>query len=291
MSAAIGARARLGIGATEPVTQALEFLNESLILQETVIDTAGLVGSRSHPSERTRRGTRTVSGSIVCTPNAAELDALLPWILGGTKTSNTIPIADTLPSRFVVVDRVGKVFTYDGCKVASAQFTASQGGPLQVTLNLIGVDEEVGNAGTFPAILVDITGGPYILADCVLTIDGDAYQVNQIDITLDNGLVGDRFNNSLVVTEIPETDRIVTFSARLPHGDSVDAYGLDIAGVAVSAAFTNGTRSLTISMPSVQIPRRSPQTEGRTEIYTTVEGVARRDGTTAEISVDNDSTV
>lgn len=290
MAPALGYAAKLALGTTSAVDQPLDFLNESVQLQENFLDPAGLRGTRSHASERVRRNTRLVQGGVTMTPTPLELDRILPWILGGTKQGdNTITVAETVPDRYVSIDRIAKVFLYSGVKVNSATFSASQGGFLTVSLNLAGIDETVNNAGTHPSLTLD-ADTPYILSDCILTVGGTAYQFSAWELTVDNALDLNRFLNTSTLTAITSTDRVCQTRLTGPWGDLTALYGLAQGGVAVTATFTQGTKSCLFSTPAVQAPKNSPLVTGRSEIDLTVSGFARKVGTTPEVTVTNDST-
>lgn len=289
MAAAMGVNAKLGIGTTSTVDQPLEFTSESIALTEQFLSSDGFRGSRSHRAERVRQNTRQVGGSIVCTPTPVELDYLLPWIAGGTKTVNAIALAETIPARFITVDRDVKVVTYSGCKVASAQFQAAVGGPLTVTVNVVGIDETVANTGTFPNITADITNGPYMLSDLALTIGGTTYQCSSIDFTIDN-MLDPQFFNSNTLTRITAMDRNVPVNITLPYGDAVALHGTSLTGLAVVATFTNAGCSFVATFPAVQFPRQSAVVGGRGETMMTLAGVSRKSGSTPEVAFSNDST-
>lgn len=289
MAAALGTNAKLGLGSTSTVDQPVEVLSESIALIEGFLNFPGMRGTRSHPSERTRRGTRSVSGQIVCQPTPIELDYLLPKIAGGTKSVNNIPLAETLPSFYIAVDRQVKVPVYSGCVVGAATFRAAVGSPLEVTLSVLGIDESVGAAASFPALTFDITGGPYVLSDLALTVGGTTTQCSDIEVTIDNALEGQWFNSE-TLTRINATDRMVGVAISAPYGDAFALHGTALAGVAVVATFTQSTRSFVMTMPAVQAPRNSAVTAGRGEIFLRWAGEARKSSTTAEITFDNDST-
>jgi hypothetical protein len=292
MGAGMGFKVRVGLGSTSTVDQPLEVTSESIALQEQFVDTAGLRGTRDHRAERLRRGTRQVGGALVCTPSPLELDYLLPKIAGGTKgavTTNVIDLAETLPEFYITVDRDTKVLTYDGCKVASAQFQAAVGGPLTVTANIVGKDETVGNTGTFPAITPDVTGAPYMLSDLALVVGGTTYYCSAIDFTLDN-MLDVQFFNSETPTRITPMDRNVTINIQAPYGDAAALHGSALGGVAVVATFTQGTRSFVATFGAVSAPRNSAVSSGRGEIILNWSGVSRATGSTPSLSFTNDST-
>ena len=289
MSAAQGSQAKFGIGTTSTVDQAYDFKSESIACTEDFYDPDGIIGSREHLSERVRTNIRHIGGPVTLEPNSIELANLLPWILGANASGTTFALSDTLPSRYVSIDRITKVFTYSGCVVNRATFSASEGGPLVVNLDLVGVDETVNNAGTFPSLTISTAAGPYMLSDLACTVGGTTYNFREFSITIDN-MLETRFLNSLTATSITPRDRMTSVMLRGPYADQSALYGLSVAGVAVVATFTNSTLSTVFTMPAVQFPRRSPTVPGKSEIYLPLQGIARKSGSTASLTVTNDST-
>ncbi len=284
-----GSKAQLGMAASgTTATERYEFLTESVALAETFFNSDGIAGNRSRYSERTRQNTRAVSGSITLHPNSVELDVLLPRILGTAEVADSFTLAETLPTFSVIVDRVEKRFYYESCKVSRATFRASQGGPLELQLDIEGVDEAV-SATAFPALSIS-TVGPYMFSDAVLSVAGSAYSFRDFELTIDNQLQGDRFLNSLTRTALPEGGRAVQWTLNAPYGDSTALYGLAAAGVACVATFTQGARSIIFSSDKVSFPRQGPTVPGKEEIMFPLVGMAGRYGSTLELVVTNDST-
>lgn len=292
MAAALGTSSKLGIGTSSTVDKFIEILSESVRLTRPILYNGGLVGSRSAPSERTREGPRSVQGGFSCTPSPVELDALLPYITGGTDSTDVFALEETLPAAYITVDRHAKVFTYDGCKVNTATFSASRGGGfLQLDTDWLGIDESVGNSGTFPAITVDLTTQPYVFTDSsgAITVGGSAYSVDQFSLSINNMLEA-QFFNRLTASRINETGREVTWTLTVPYGDTTAIYGPSVAGVACVATFTNGTKSIIFSSSKVQFYKESPVVNGRGEIMMQLQGVARKDGSTKELVITSDPT-
>lgn len=290
MSAVMGHQAQLGMGASAPVSEAYEFLRESLGLLEELVDSHGLRGTRSHAAEAVRQGVRRVGGSIAMNPTVAQLSTLLPRILGASASGNTYALAETLPSFVVSVDRVAKVFSYSGCKVQRALFRGAAGEPLELTLELLGIDETVANAGSFPSLTLDTSTSFLMFHDLTLTVAGSAYPAHDFELIIDNVLDGQRLFNSQTRVSIPEGDRNITLRTKLPFGDATALYAAGAGGVSVSAVFTNGGTSLTFALPAVQFPRVSPTVPGRGEILLPLLGIARTSGSTDELTVTLDST-
>lgn len=289
MAAAMGHQAKFATGDDSTIDEPFDFISENIALAETFIDGSGFVGSRSMPKERLAASTRSVAGQVVMNPTGADLDLWLPRILGGVESADSFPLAETLPSFYACVDRVAKVFTYSTCYVNSATFKASEGTFLEMTIDLMGTDETVGNAGTFPSLTITHSV-PYIFSQLVLTIGGTEYHPKSWELTVNNALEM-QFFNSLTPTRINATDREVTVTTQLPYGDATATYGVGTGGAAVVATFTSGGKSLAFSCASVAFPRNSPVvTNVRGELMIDLTGRARKSGSTAELAVTSDST-
>ena len=282
---------QLGISASNPVDARYDFLSENLALSEEFIDTGGIRGTRSHVVERVRAGIRRVAGTITMQPTAVEWAALLPWILGANASGTTYALADALSSRYVTVDRGAKVFTYSGCFVDSATIRASQGQPVRLTLNIVGSDETVGNAASFPSLTIDTTTNAFMFHDCVISIASVTYSSRDFELTINNHIDRERFFNSQVLSTATQAmDRSISCRFSLPYGDAVAAYNTGSSGVAVTNTFTNGAVSLAFSLVKVCFPRRSPTWPGRAEVMLPLEGMAYRSGSTLELVTTLDST-
>lgn len=296
MGASMGVQAKLGMGANNPVTEAYEFVRDDVMLEEILADGSAIRGTRSRPTERYRVVQRSVRGSVVMNPNPVELSNLLPRMLGAAASGITFNLAETLPSFYYTSDRVTKVPTFNGCVVGKWTFRATVGQPLELTLEIVGVDETIGAAGEFPALTIDETSPPFILPDLALTIGGTTYTCDQFEISGDNVLEV-RFGNSLTPTAINPTDRIITVSTRVPYGDAGTLYGTGSAGLAMVANFTNGGAgggaagvNLKFDMPIVRFPKKTPVVDGRGEEWLLIDGRACKSGSTAELTVTCDST-
>lgn len=281
----------ISAGASDASYSELEFLEGSTIgLNEQFVDSNGMTGSRTRTAARTRQGIRQTGGTLNFQPTPLELDKLLPWALGGAKSGNDIPLAETVPARWLIAYRDGVYHMYDGVKVESITFDCSEGSLLTVSLSVVGVDEEEVSAPTTPAAF-DTTTSPYTNFDCAATVGGTAYQFRSYRLTLSNQLEV-RHNNRQTPTSIHATGRQVNVGMALPYGDAGALYGSAVGGVAVVATFTNGARSLVLSTPKVQAARTPLQFGGRQAINLDWQGVARGNGATAgsELAVSNDST-
>lgn len=301
----MGQQCRLGIkketteGTPVTVDTLLEAVSGDLGLIEEDVHAAGMTGTRSHWSARTRVGTRRVSGQFTLCPNAIEWSVLLPWILGADASGTTFALAETLPSYTVVIDKDngidGKVFTYNAVKVNRATISADAGRPLMLDLQLEGWDESIGNAGTFPSLTLNVATGPFLMSDAVISVASTPYGFKRIAITIDNALDTERILNSTIRSALPARDRIITCELDGPYGNNSAIYPTAAtlaAGVAVVATFTNTVAavSLAATLTKVHFPRRSPPWGGREEIMLPLAGQARATSAGNEIVVVLDST-
>lgn len=269
-------------------SEAHPFLSEALAQTEEHLDGNGARGTRSAYANRVRSGNKTIGGTIGLNVTPGQLALLLPRIMGGAGPV----LAETLPVFGVMVDRGSKVFTYSDCVINRATFRASAGGLLELELDIFGVSETVGASGSFPALTITET-----LADQPLTfMDGvfelpSTVEVTAFELTIDNAVVR-RFANSTEATALTPGDRIVTTSLTVPWNDSYAAlYADGIAGVVGQYAITNGTTSLLIDLPAVQIPRQTPVFAARNgETFLTLAGNCRRTVAAAEVSMTLDAT-
>src|SRR5438093_615959 len=129
--ASMGSQARLSMAAPGTAigayTESFEFVGENLAKKLTILETAGIRGTRSHPAERTRDGTYSVRGTIHFHCSKSLLDLVLPRILGGG-SSPTYTLAESLPGFDVLIERIANRFVYGTCKVQRAVFRARASG-------------------------------------------------------------------------------------------------------------------------------------------------------------------
>jgi hypothetical protein len=287
--ASMGTQSRLSMAATGTAigsyTESYEFIGENLAKALTILETAGIRGTRSHPAERTRDGTYSVQGTIRFHCSKGLLDLLLPRILGGG-TSPTYTLAETLPAFDVLLERIADRFVYGACKVNRAIFKARASGLLELALELIGETETV-SATAFPAI-APLTDSPYIWQDCVVTLNATPRVVTEFELVVDNHLRA-RFSNSQTASDLYPTDRTIGLKCTVPFtSDDTDLYGANTGGAAAgSLVFTNGAHNLTFTLAQVQFPDNSPVVAGKGEIFLHLTGTAKKSGSTSELVVVN----
>jgi hypothetical protein len=279
-----GFQSQLGIDTVSPVTRGYEFESCQITKSGTIIDSSGIRGGRSHHSERTREGNDNIEGVIELYPSPADLSYLLPLVLGGTPSGTTYPLADSLSTFYVTVDKVAQVYTYAGCKVNKATFSGAQGQPMKLALEIVGQTETSGAAGSFPTVTLD-NSAPLIFSDSTLTLLDTARQVTQWTVTIDNSLEV-RFANSTSATSITAKDRQVSLQCQNPFTSAeIDLYGQALAGGSAALVLAGAGSSLAFNFATLQFPDHGPVVPGREEIMLSLSGIARMVGSTAELSV------
>lgn len=262
----MGSQAKLWVVEALPfnasTASALEFVSETLSAKKTLVYNDGIRGTRARGRERVRVGGITCNGTITMTPSKAELDLLLPWILGadatGAGTSGdpyVYALAETLQEFQVMVFRVSsvathtaEVFVYEGCRVARATFSASSGGPLTLSLDIEAETEvffengSIGNGygtayptqstaimssgSSIPSSVVD-NNSMFMFSDSSgasgnFEVGGAVRNAYDWTLTIDNMLDAGRQLNQLVRTSIPTMDRLVTLNMTLPFTSDED---------------------------------------------------------------------
>lgn len=270
----------------------MEVKSETISKQGQILETDGIRGTRSHIVERTRTGPYSVSGQVTLAVDRVTLDTLLPYILGGSESTNVFSVAETIGEFVMMIDRGAKVFTYAGCRIGRATFRGSSSAPvLELVLDIEAETETVGNSGTFPSGMTEITTKPYIFHEGVLTLQSSAREFSSFELVIDNGLIADRWMNSLTRAEILASDRIVTLGTDHPYSTSnTDLYGQALAGAGATLVFTNAESSgdvLTFTMGAIQYPDKSPNVTAKTETTLPLEGTCRKSGSTDEIEITN----
>lgn len=289
MAESLGTNDLLFLSGDDSTYLAFEFLDGSSYgLTQNVIYSNGIRGTRQRAAARTRDGTRATGGQLQFAPTSIELDTLAAWIMGGTKSVNNIPFAEAGLAKYLRISRDGVYHKYDGVKVNRATFAASEGSPLTLGLDLIGIDEATSSAPTGPPA-IDDTLGPYVMTDCVLSVGGSNYAFRQMQVTVDQFLEV-KWNNAQTPSSITATDLMVTVSLSLPYGSASALYGTAVTGVAVVATFTISGRSLTLTMPAVCAPKQPIPVGGKRVRDLAWVGEARRTSGSAALVLDNDST-
>lgn len=279
-------------------SETYEFLYETLQKQGRIVGGHGIRGTRSSPSERTRAGAYTVGGRIALNIDTAMLDLFLPRILGGTEVADSFPLAESLPSFGVLVDRVTQRFEYQDCVVNRALFHGKagpgDGDPdlLELTLEILARNRVLGTAAPAVNLSTAANVSVYVHSDAVFTFAAAGREVKEWWVLIDNH-VQPRWVNSLTATRFCPADRTVSVRARLPYDtDTANLLEQATAGAAGTIALTNaGATGLTttFTFATLQVPAEDPIIRGKQEIDLFLNMVARSVTVTKELVMVSDS--
>jgi len=254
--ATMGRQLKVGVtalGATGAPTTRLSCSQCTLTKTPTHLDVPYFRGQLAHRSEDVVEGTYTVGGALAMPfLHPEDATALLTLICGGATLS---PITQDFEA---TVDRGVLVTQYKGLRVQQAVLSSQAGQPLSMQLQVEGTESASGSTFSlsFP------TSRPFMHHDAVIIVDGTARMISNFQMTINNGLIADRFLNSQFRTELPQGDRQITVAFQTPFTSAEqDLYTLALAGVAGSIVYTtSGTssRTLTLTFPCLQAPITDP---------------------------------
>lgn len=291
MAASMNHQSKFGIVASDggAVTSQYKFRNWAWTRGDTISENDGISGTRSHHSEQRVQNVRAPSFSFELYPNSVELDVWLPYILGANESSDTFALAETLPMFDANYDMGGtRRFYLQDCKVDRAVFSGRQGDRLRLQLFCEALTL-TDDGTTFPSLTPSAVPH-YIYSEAAIVINSQALRFREWSLEIDNALVKDRWLNSQTRISLPEGDRIITWTLSGPYGDNTALYDLAATGVAATATFTKGNRSLLFSSSKVSFPVEVPSPEAdRGEIMLPLMGIAGKDGSTLELVTTNDS--
>lgn len=283
-----GALSQFAVDFVSPIDAAsiaMELVSHTLKRRDTHVRGQGVRGTRSRNLGRVRLARKDISGQLVVEPNAAEMDWLWQAVLGGTPSAGVTDVANALPEFVASFDAVSKVFSWSGLKVVKAVIAMNSGQPIRWTLDVVGEDETVANAGTFPAVTFPETNF-YVCSDVTLTLAAAARKFRSATLTIDNLIDSDRFNNSTTRNEIAAQDRMVQLSVSAPYtSDNTDLYAAAIAGAAGTLVLADGSATYTIAFANCKLPAEGPELPGKGEILLPLTVDCYKSGSDSECKV------
>lgn len=288
-----GAQTKLWMGSSTSACFLVDFIGESVKRRVGSIDGNALKGTRSRSKERVREGLRVVNGQVTWNPQSSDLATMLPYIMGASASGTSYPLGET-PSAFEIYKLFGtsgnRFVTFAGMKVNQATFTASAGGLLTLSLDLIGLTATPADVAGAPTVTLNTTNTMFTFHDATtaITLGGSTRKLYDFTLTVNNAMVP-RWINSRDADSIYSTDRIITISHNMPEDQDVVATYEDTT-TAVVLTFTNASQSLAFTLPAVRYDVESTMVPGRMETMMPLTGIAYKTGTTPELATVLDST-
>ena len=296
--------------AVGPAGSTLEFtvdiLSSTVKVMSEVLDATGLTGVRDHRSDRTRRGIQRVGGQLTIAASPRALDWFMPYILGGSESTDVYSVADTLPG-FDLWDDVlgdGTYISEFGELYVNRFSLALRGGGagsgiLTFTLDVIGktFDKDIAAGNTWSTganwkggteVALKSTAGfddPYTFWDSTITLFGGSVAIDEGELVIDNAL-DVRFRNSRTAVSIRPTDRTVSFSSNVPLDSTALAnYFIDKAAADATLVLYNGSPGVTttFALNDLAVADEGPDVRGRGDVPLILRGNARANSTTDSV--------
>jgi len=280
-------QAKLATAASSPATEPFEYVSNTVGKKGTIVRRSGTRGTRSRMADDAVAGPYTVSGQLTLEPTAADLSIWLPRILGAAASGTTFALAETLPTFYMIEDKIADVHSWTGCKVNKAVLSGSKGQLVRLVLDIEALTESI--ADSFPSVSLTYAAA-YILHDLTLTLAGSARECDSFELTFDNQLVVDRFMNSQVRLNLPEGERIITLKTSHPYAaDTLALYDQAVAGSAGALVLAGANSVTNFTFAKLQVPAEAPPSQAG-EIMLALNMDATSDNDTDEVVVTHDAT-
>jgi hypothetical protein len=278
-------QAKLGTADSTPATEPFEYVSNTVGKRGEIVRRTGTRGTRSRNAADAAAGTYVVSGTLTIEPTPADLTIWLPRILGAAANGTTFALAETLPTFYMIEDKIADVHSWTGCKVNRATFTGQRGQPVRLALDIEGLTESL--ADSFPSLTLAYDA-PYVLHDLVLTLAGSAREAESFELVIDNQLVVDRFMNEQTRVSLPEGDRVITLRTNHPYAsDYTDLYDQAVAGSAGALVLAGVDSYTTFTFAKLQVPAECPPSQAG-EIMLPLNMEALKSGSVNELVVTHD---
>lgn len=277
MSESVGYKGQLGLGKeTTPGTPVaptvfLAFESETFKNEIERAESAGIAGTRGRSKLRSTQTKKRPGGGFVLSGTKVEELPLLLELAFGTFSGGSLgstALAEALPSFTVEIDKVARRATYAGCKMGLLRLASSSGDQLLKleAENIVAMSEAISaDAATTPVYTE--TQRPLVHKDATLTVDTEELHIEEVSLEIENTLDDDLFRNSQTRLAVPELDRRV--GGAITSSWNADAYTHALAKfysgttAAVVVSWTDGTRTLSVSLPYCYFTGETPSIPGR----------------------------
>lgn len=256
-------RHKIGIknGTDFPVTHRMAPVSVNHVWTPQHAIEEGMQGNPFEPSEGVVYDKGSGSGPIQIEPRPDNFREILPLLLLGTFSTNTIVPAGACTDFIFEHDAWVQRHRFTGCITNTWSLTSSSRAPvLKLDWNFESKTFEAVSTA-FPSLNLSVLQ-PFVHTQAVLTIDGTVYPVDDVNITGNNNLDTGIFYNSPTRTDIPPGKQTFTFTHSAPFDDTdgaaLIALGQSAAAVSASIVYTSGAFSLTINFPAIQSPVKTP---------------------------------
>lgn len=207
LSAQLGIAAQVDQTTRATPTRFYEMLSEGLTLDNQRVQSGALRANRNI-ADRWRQNRKGVAGPITIEHPTVGAGLLWKHILGGEATTTPVGADDArdhtcvigpLDGDFLTVQKsvprvsgaTAAAFDLIGVKIVSAQLTQNVDGFLQLQLQTDGYDLLKDQSLAVASYPVDLE--QFFSEDCIVTVDGESYEADELTLNIDNGLKTDRY--------------------------------------------------------------------------------------------------
>lgn len=278
-------QAKLGTADSAPATEPFEYLSNTVGKRAEIVRRTGTRGTRSRNAADAVAGTYVVSGTLTLEPTPADLTIWLPRILGAAAAGTTFALAETLPTFYMIENKIGDALSWTGCKVNRAVFSGTRGQPVRLALDIEGLTESA--ADEFPSLTLNFDA-PYVLHDVVLTLAGSVRETESFELTINNQLIVDRFMNKQTRISLPEGERVISLRTNHPYASGyTDLYDQAVAGAAGALVLAGADSYTSFTFAKLQVPAECPPSQPG-EIMLPLNMEAFKSGSVNELVVAHD---
>lgn len=243
-------------------------------------------------------GVDEVGGNIVLEPGRAELDVLLPLILGkaeGTDGSADEFALDNALRPFRAQTQRGDIYTdFQDLYVNTAEFSGSEGSSVQLDLDVFGktaVDlaSATFNTNVGTSVVPSVAARTIAFQEGAFTLDGDSFPISDFTTTVDNVLTRQYYSSKTAQCIDRNGKRVVRYRFTLPLNSTTDTIwtqGYDNLAAALSFIAADSTE-FSLSYTALHWPNVMPLVPGAAQLGVILEGLALADGATPELSITN----
>ncbi|MFI9497845.1 phage tail tube protein [Streptomyces sp. B21-104] len=308
LGAQVGIAAEASYGTFLAPTKFIEFTKESLVLQKTTAQSAGIAAGRLVPLSSRRVVTqRQASGSLEMEVTNKGMGVLLQTLMGTTVTPVQQAATSAYLQTHILADVAGKSLviqkgvpttagtvtdkTFLGCKVISAEFSCEVGGMLLATFEIDSKDcdeTQTLAVATYPAMSpfhfgqMSVKTGAY---GTETALDG----IRKVSLKIERPQAVERFyagqsglkkepisNDQVKITGSLETDYVATALDDLHTSDAATSLVWDFTGPLIAAA---NPERITFKVPAIRIDDAPPTVEGFDVVKPTFNFTGLYDGT------------
>lgn len=245
----------VSFGATPATPQMilLPMQSMSLDLAKDVISDPTIISDRMERYER--HGNYKVSGNIVSSLQHAQWDDFIEAAMGGTWTTNVVKVGTqnrsfTVEQGFLDIAQY-RVFT--GVRVNQWDLTVSPNAVVQSTFGLIGSGMTTSSTALDVTPTGVLTKQPMVHIGASITVGGTGVKATAFSMQLTNNMVAQYGIGSSAALDVSQHESQCTGSMTF-YFENLIAYNrfLNETTAPISVALTDGTNTLTVSIPNAK---------------------------------------